>query len=125
LETTYKRDWELPGGVIEPGESPREGLIREIAEELGIHLAAGAPALVDWMPQYLGWSDAIEFIFDLGTLEESQHRKMRPDAEIRAFHWVEPTDVGDHVTELSRRRIALLLRGYRGHTEAGYPLASG
>lgn len=125
LETSYKQDWELPGGVVEPGESPREGLVREIAEELGIEVVAGAPALVDWMPEYLGWSDAIEFIFDLGTLDESHHRLMRSDAEILAFHWVEPADVGRHVTDLSRRRIALLLRGYRGHTEAGHPVAPG
>ena len=37
--------WEFPGGKIEPGESPRMGLDREILEELGVVVDAAEPFL--------------------------------------------------------------------------------
>lgn len=33
--------WELPGGKIEPGESPEQSLARELAEELAVEVRVG------------------------------------------------------------------------------------
>jgi 8-oxo-dGTP pyrophosphatase MutT (NUDIX family) len=43
-QLTYKNDWDLPGGVVEVGESPQLAVAREVEEELGLHACGGRRA---------------------------------------------------------------------------------
>lgn len=125
VETRYKEDWELPGGIVEGNESPRLGAEREVLEEIGLSITFGDAAIIDWMPPYLGWSDAIEFIFDGGTLPEDVTNGIvsTDPGELVAVHWVDPDDLERRVTDLSARRIRLLLSGWTGMTENGFPIS--
>lgn len=105
LETTFKPDFELPGGILEPGESPRVGLAREVSEELQTTLPVRRLLVVDWLAPYLGWEDAIELIFDAGVIDDP--RRLRPDGEeIRAVHWLEPQAASAAMAPYARGRLA-------------------
>ena len=107
-ETQFKKDWELPGGIVEPLEPPRLGAAREVAEELGIELEVGRLLVVDWMPPYLGWDDAIEMIFDGGMVAENDLAfwSLQP-TEIKAVALVDLPTASELLTPLAFRRLSL------------------
>jgi 8-oxo-dGTP pyrophosphatase MutT (NUDIX family) len=123
-ELTYKSEWDLPGGVVEPLESPATGLSRELSEELGIDLAVGELLTVNWLPAWRGWDDACLLVFDGGTLpvDAIDTMTLQP-AEIRAVHWCTPDDVQAHATAATIRLLEALADPDRrgGYLEDGSP----
>ena len=52
----HARQWALPGGRLDPGESPRDAALRELAEEVGLVLAPEAVlGLLDDYPTRSGF----------------------------------------------------------------------
>ena len=126
-ETQFKTDWELPGGIVEPGESPRLGAIREVTEELGVTWPVGQLLVADWMPPYLGWEDAVEMIFDGGRVSEAQLADfvLQP-SEIRQVRLCTLDEAAELVTPLAHRRLSLaagLGPDQMAYTEDGAPPA--
>ncbi len=109
LEVSYKSDWELPGGIVEPHEPPRVGAEREVLEEIGLVRVLGQPLVVDWLPPYLGWDDAVEFIFDGGVLMPDEVAAIRlSDGEISSAHWMTATEAASRLSPLAARRLLWL-----------------
>ncbi len=90
-ELTYKRAWDLPGGVLEPNESPRTGCMRELREELFV---AERLLAVNWMSSWRGWEDACTFLFDAGAHASSVVERFALQRhEIAAVHWCSPEQI--------------------------------
>lgn len=108
-ELTYKSDWDLPGGVVDPHESPRHALEREVSEELGLGLRAGRLLAVNWMPPYRQWDDAVLFVFDLGTVPDLVETARLETSELAGVHWVGTADLGTHLAPYAARHLTTIL----------------
>ncbi len=58
---------QLPGGGVDPGESPLQALHREVGEETGWRIASprriGAFQRFAWLPDYGFWARKVQLIF--------------------------------------------------------------
>jgi 8-oxo-dGTP pyrophosphatase MutT (NUDIX family) len=110
-QLTYKNDWDLPGGVVEVGESPQLAVAREVEEELGLTIAAGALVLTDWLPPWGGWDDAVCLVFDGGIHDESiVETIVRQQREIRAARFVSLEEAHELCADFTARRLVAALR---------------
>lgn len=106
-ELTYKTAWDLPGGIVDPNESPATCVAREIDEELGLAVTVGPLLAVNWLPPYRGWDDAVLFLFDLGVASNDflDAATLMP-REIRAVHWCGVSELRDHVAPYTATMVA-------------------
>ena len=123
-ELTYKAEWDLPGGVVDPSESPAECVVREVREELAIDVEVRALLAVNWLPPWRGWSDATVFVFDLGVADEGLiARTTLERREIRSLHFADEEEWEQRVAPYNQRLLAFLAAhaGPTAYLEDGLP----
>jgi RimJ/RimL family protein N-acetyltransferase/ADP-ribose pyrophosphatase YjhB (NUDIX family) len=86
-ELTYKQEWDLPGGVVDPHESPAHAVIRELREEMQVEVVPQSLMAVNWLPSWHGWDDAMLCVYDLGVDDQVIARARLEPREVLALHW--------------------------------------
>lgn len=102
-ELVYKKPWDLPGGVVDPQESPATAVVRELREELGVTAQVRSLAAVSWLPAWRGWDDATLFLFEV-TVPAADLGAIQLEArEIRAVHWCDDSELAEHAADYTVR----------------------
>ncbi len=109
--------WITPGGGIEPGESEREAVVREITEETGLADVTIGPAV--WTRSVpIAWAEPPftqrETYFWVPTARFEPSAESIPSEaerrEIEAYHWWTLAEIEASQERFAPRRIGELLR---------------
>jgi ADP-ribose pyrophosphatase YjhB (NUDIX family) len=124
VKPTYKPGWEIPGGYVEPNETPREACQREIKEELGLDRQVERLLVVDWAPSD-SEGDKVLFVFDGGALTVAdQSAIVLPPQELSTFTLHPAEDLDDVMPARLSRRIRVAVKahhdGQTRYLEHGY-----
>lgn len=113
VKPTYKERWDIPGGYVEPDESPYQACVREVHEELGIEPPIGGLLVVDWAPNERE-GDKLLFVFNGGQLDDRQIESIKlPADELAEYAYIGEEHFDATLTDRLARRIGTALAARR------------
>ncbi|WP_186763248.1 NUDIX domain-containing protein [Lentzea tibetensis] len=111
VKPTYEPRWVIPGGAMEPEETPRQTARREIREELALDRDLGTLLCVDFvLATAKRPKPGVMYLFDGGLLSTADEAAIRlPADELTDYCFVQPTDLPDYIGGRLLRRVQTAL----------------
>ncbi len=104
----FRRQWELPGGGIDPGETPLAAAVRELREESGLRLTT--LVLAGYARLRLTSPPREEYAAIHTGHSPTRHRDFTPDREIAAIRWWDTTGPPPYGTQIIDATLVELTR---------------
>jgi 8-oxo-dGTP diphosphatase len=104
----FRDQWELPGGRIDPGETPLQAAVRELREESGLHMPT--LTLAGYARFRLAAPPRTEYAAVYNAHATARHHGFTPNEEISAIHWWDTTGPPPGKTQIIDATLALHTR---------------
>ncbi|WP_413560475.1 NUDIX domain-containing protein [Bdellovibrio sp. HCB209] len=111
VQPTYASGWILPGGTVEAEESPMEGLIRDVKENLGISITPTHVLAIDYTPNKDVKGEYLSFLFGAIDLSEHQAQSIQSSLKnVRDFKFVDMDIAYSMLVPAISRRVKSALK---------------
>ncbi|MNJ23728.1 NUDIX domain-containing protein [Pseudomonas sp. LF19] len=107
IKHTYREGWHMPGGGLAPGETPIQGISREVKEETNLHIESAAVVSVllnKWRSQH-------DYVILFKVIQFTGSPCINDPSEILDIEWFNTNQLPEDITINTRRRIEEIISG--------------
>lgn len=108
IASPYRQDLVLPGGIVEPNESPAHAAAREVMEETGLKVEPTRLLVVEHLAVSSTGQPGVRFVFDAEPVSSTVRLHPQPE-EVCALLWLSPADAVRQHVQRGRRRLSAAL----------------